>query len=369
MEKQTPRTTQRDVAKAAGVGRATVSYALKGNPKIPPATREHILSVAAKLEYAPDPMLSSLAVYRSRMRPPTFHGSLAWLVYETELSGEDWWRGSPHYCGYFEGASRRTAYHGYKLEEFVLNPATMTSRRAAAILRARNISGLLLCPLPLPNPGVWEDFPWQDFSVVALGYTLQQPRMHTVSSAHYQNVRAAMQHLRAKGCQRIGLAIERSTDLRCLSLAFAAHHVEQSIASGWKVGLKTIPPCFDYNNADYKSASGVRETVQRLCQYVHHHRLDALLITDLYIKNLVDLLRPELPAGLEIAGISLREQQNIAGIHEDSEEIGAVAVDFLTGLVQRGERGVPEAPVHTQVEGKWQELVPITTISKAKSRG
>ena len=85
------RATQRDIARKAGVGRTTVSLALKHHPKIPAGTRERILGIAAKLGYAPDPMLSALSAYRSSQREKVFQGTLAWLVNAVE--GFDWKRG------------------------------------------------------------------------------------------------------------------------------------------------------------------------------------------------------------------------------------------------------------------------------------
>ena len=82
------RVTQLDVARRAGVHRATVSMALRNHPNIPPATRDRILKIAATLGYSPDPMLSALAAYRSRQRGPTFHGTLAWLA--NSAFGFDW---------------------------------------------------------------------------------------------------------------------------------------------------------------------------------------------------------------------------------------------------------------------------------------
>ncbi|MEV6348309.1 LacI family DNA-binding transcriptional regulator [Actinoplanes sp. NPDC051851] len=61
------RTTSADVARAAGVSRATVSYVLNDRPgqSIPEATRRRILDVAQRLEYRPHGTARSLASGRS----------------------------------------------------------------------------------------------------------------------------------------------------------------------------------------------------------------------------------------------------------------------------------------------------------------
>ena len=59
--KQSPRrVTLRDVAREAGVSVATASRVLNGSPSVSPATREDVLRVFARLEFAPDPFARAL---------------------------------------------------------------------------------------------------------------------------------------------------------------------------------------------------------------------------------------------------------------------------------------------------------------------
>ncbi|WP_088921897.1 LacI family DNA-binding transcriptional regulator [Granulosicoccus antarcticus] len=55
----------RDVAKAAGVSRMTVSRALKKNSSISEKTREHILAIVKEMNYVPDQMAGSLSTKKS----------------------------------------------------------------------------------------------------------------------------------------------------------------------------------------------------------------------------------------------------------------------------------------------------------------
>ncbi len=45
----------------------------------------------------------------------------------------------------------------------------------------------------------------------------------------------------------------------------------------------------------------------------------------------------------------------LAGIVEASREIGSAAADFLVGMLQRGEHGVPRVPQRILLEGQWNE--------------
>jgi hypothetical protein len=72
--------------------------------------KKKILRVAARMGYSPDPMLSALAAYRTRRRPATFHGTLAWIV-NSDFNFN--WRNNIHFVDYYKGALLRAKYHGY----------------------------------------------------------------------------------------------------------------------------------------------------------------------------------------------------------------------------------------------------------------
>ncbi|MDR1283201.1 MAG: LacI family transcriptional regulator [Opitutaceae bacterium] len=347
------RVTQSQIAKAAGVSRVTVTYALRDNPKLAAATRERIQKLAREMGYAPDPMLASLAYYRTRRRPAGFHGILAWLAQEHPEKGADWWRESPHYNDYFLGAEQRAKYHGYKLETFHFNASGMPLRRIESILCSRGISGLLLCPLAFP--GVDLEFAWDRFSVVTFGYTLHRPRLHTVATAHFQNTQHAMERLRARGFRRIGLTINRTTDTRANAAVSSAFLGGQNI--GFNEDGVLIPPHF-YNGPfhPYPCADYVRE----LAGYIRAQRLDAILTGD---SQSVDLLREACAASPRkplVGGVSFsRICPGIAGIADDSFRIGTTAVDLVVAMIQRSERGIPEVAVRSHVEGIWHDGVAV----------
>ena len=73
------RVTLRDVAERVGVSHVTISLALRNHPSIPVRRRKEVKRVAKQMGYQPDPLLSSLAVYRHNQRPARIQNSLAWI--------------------------------------------------------------------------------------------------------------------------------------------------------------------------------------------------------------------------------------------------------------------------------------------------
>ncbi|MCU0791263.1 MAG: helix-turn-helix domain-containing protein [Opitutaceae bacterium] len=69
----------RDIANLVGLDPSTVSLALRDHPRIAAATRERVRRAAAKLGYAPDPLLSALASYRRNVHERPVTATLGWV--------------------------------------------------------------------------------------------------------------------------------------------------------------------------------------------------------------------------------------------------------------------------------------------------
>lgn len=328
------RVTQLQIARAARVHRTTVSLALADNPRIPRKTKARIKRIAEKLGYTPDPMLSALIAYRTTKRPVAFHGTLAWLA-NTEF-GYDW-KLVPHYRDYYEGAAERARACGFQLEAFDFNTPAMQPRRMAGILRARNVTGVLLCPQPLEK--VKDRFEWGEFSTVTFGYTLAELGVHTVTAAHYRAMRRIVFELRRRGYRRIGFSFAQSLLERDDFNALAGFLV----GDGHLDRPPEIPPLFGAS----RSASVVGPWLKR-------YRPDAIVSGNHLILDLLKELKIRVPEDIGAACPFLpRADTALAGIVEDSKRIGAIAVDQVISMINRGERGIPEHPLRIHVEGGW----------------
>lgn len=329
------RTTLRDIARAAGVHFATVSRALQNSPLITAETRKRVQEIAKKMGYAPDPMLSGLAAYRVKNGKPRYQSTLAWI---TNHFARDGWR--TDFSLYFQGASDRAAELGYRLEEFWLREPGMTPERLSQILRTRGISGLIIAPQPRAKMRIRLD--WDNFSAVAMGYTLAWPRLHVLTNHQFGSMATTVRRVRAHGYRRVGLVIDQANDAR--------------INHGWTGGYLTMQqhwpeeekiPAFVYE--DFSPA--------KLRAWIKRHRPDAIIGLP-WLGDAIKTLGYRIPEDIGVATCVLNAttaQQGYAGIDENFRVTGARAIDLVAGMIHLGERGIPEIPQRILTEGSWRE--------------
>lgn len=335
---QNERATQADIARNLGISRSAVSMALKNHPRISPEMRQQVHDEAERLGYRPDPMLVSLAAYRERRRPVSHHGTLAWLT--NSQRGYNW-KNIEHFREFFKGAQTQAFRHGYQLDEIdICRKGALHFTKTAAILRARNIQGLVVAPQPTAQTDL-TGFPWQDFAAIAIGYTLRTPKLHTVAADQFRAVTECMIQLRNTGHRRIGFVL-------------STEHVERTHFHylGAYMALQEMA----HLNAQIPSLMGNQPDLEPLRNWVKTYQPDAILGGH-YLPRYLRTLGWRVPEDISVVcpNIPTPEEGEISGICETPVAIGGAAVENLTALLYRGERGIPQASQRILVEGKWIE--------------
>jgi len=340
------RVTLREVAAKAGVHHTTVSRALKGDPRVSGETLATIKAIAAEMGYMPDPMLSALNAYRQASRHPQYHGTVAWV---TSYPTREGWRASSCYKLYFEGARDQLLRHGYRLEEYWLHEPGMSARRASQVLLHRGIRGLLLCPLPVSRGHL--SLQWERFSAVSFGYSLVRPKLHLFSAAHYRAITTGMRKLRAAGYRRIGMVTSQEVNERMDRMWTAAYRAE----------LPRLPqslqiPIHLYSDDRMRRfpTTVVKDPKLLFLKWYREHKPEAIITSTSPICEWLLEEGYRLPQDVAVIGASLQEgESRWSGIIEASRETGRAAADFLVGMLQRGEYGIPTTPQRVLLEGNW----------------
>ncbi len=328
------RVTLRDVAAAAGCHFSTVSLALHNHPRIPAATRDRVQAVAKELGYVSDPMLASLASYRSSLRPVAFRSTIAWV---TNFPTRHGWKAAQFFHDCYLGAEERARTLGFKLEEFWLRERGMNPARASQILRARNIAGLLLAPQPVFGMAVELD--WPAFSAAAIGYTLARPNLHMIGLHQYRSIRLAVRELQGRGHRRIGLVLLDANDER----------VDHNWLAGYLVAQQQMPAAA---RVPHLFVPEWDETAFRT--WFRRHRPDAIVTKSPEVLAALEKLGVSVPDDVSVAFLTLpRVNGEFSGVDENPQVVGAAAADFIAGMIHRNERGVPAMPQRVLIEGSW----------------
>lgn len=327
-----------DIADQVGVSRATVSLALRNHPSIPPVTRERIRRVADGLGYRPNPLISALMRHQREGGPPRpTHLALGIVI---NFSKRGPWR-SYLSEDLLTGAAARAAKRGYRLEEFWLGDMGVNGSRLSKILAQRAIPGFIVAPLPAAHGHLRLD--WARFSAVAIGYSLVRPALHRVSTNRFQAMCLAMRRLRRLGYARVGLALPVNQDARVDHQWASAFLWEQRQASP----RQRVAPLL-VRDQDW--------TERRFRRWVGAQRPDVVLGHQAEVAAWLAKLRDE--GGDPVGFVHLWNPDpsgTYAGIYHSPPAIGAAAVDMLVELVQRNERGAPDAPHTLLLDSVWRD--------------
>jgi len=322
------RTTIKDIAHAVGVHHATVSRALRDDPRIASATVERVKRAAAQLGYAPDPMMRALAVYRTGLRPVEFKETLAYIWPEATPGDVAKF---PYLARSINAARSHASLLGYSMDEFFLTQQDAQS--VQRILRARGIRGAVIGAashaekllIPLDFTGL---------AFAALSSTLMNPRLHRAGHDHFNGMQIALQKVSELGYRKVafltGAEQERILNQKYTG-AFLEHHPLGPEAAHGLMRTVSVP-----------GKEAIEETLRTL-------RPDCLIVT----YTPVPLPRQ---SGKLVPVVSLDvlpEDVRVAGIYQQTALAAAAAVDFVIEQIHHGKRGIPAERKNMLTDGQW----------------
>lgn len=325
-----------DVARAAGVHRATASRALKGDPRITAATRRRVEEAAKRLRYRPNALVSLLMSHRRAVTTPEFQAVIA---YVTRYGARGAWRPvSESFGRIFQGACEAAERQGYRLEEFCLNDPPLTGAAFSRILRARGIHGVLIAPLPRPSGHLRLD--WPQFAAVTIGYSLARPELHRVATDHFASLAVAARQCRKHGYRRLGVLLTGRVNERTDRRWLGAQLVEAE-ATGERDRIPALIT-HDFDEAAFR-------------RWFREHRPDVLLGVHMYQPlSVLRKMGVRVPRDVGIVTLERREREaGVTGMDQNFERIGAAAVNTIIGMLHRGERGLPAVPEKILVDASW----------------
>ncbi len=331
-----------DIAKEAGLSRNGVSLALRSDASIPETTRRRVRAIADRLGYVADPAVSAVMAGHRKGGGDIYRGTFALVNGNADPQA---FERHPTIPLYVEGARRRAAELGYRMDEFHLHEPGQNGRRLRRILRTRGICGILLVGLMKRNrvPEAFSPL-WEDFPCVVTGVRTREPALNFACVDHYILTLRAVEKAIKLGCRRPGLVLDPVID----------GLVDGRFSAGFRAGQAMLPvsdqvePLFE--GKDSRSAAA------RFAKWLKRGCPDVLLI--LYNHPLHWLRQQgwEVPADIALIQLEWRSgRAEIAGMNQHNDRTGAAAVEMLAEMVRRGESGIPDPLRATLIDPTWEE--------------
>lgn len=374
-----------EVARMAGVSRATASRALRGIPGVHADTAAIVREAAKRLGYERHPFVSSLMRQVRKKQVCKVSAELAWVRWDGLSNAqalEAPWLDKHLY----PAAKRRAGELGYHLEFYSPEAGGMVPERLHQILESRGVRGIIIPGSPRSIHHL--DLDLSRFAVVALQQTYDV-NMHLVTQNRYLAMKCACRELFERGFGRIAyVPVHSSVEMRWDEAGFLIFQDllekppipilrfdEQVNALGGRFlvhygsihnvapFLKDVP--WDSLLAPIRQTirnrewepSGVRELESLLIRVWLEKFRPEVIITN--SKTTMDAL---IGAGIrvpeDVSLFHLNWNEDVAGwsgVRQNQEQIAINAVELLTSEVELGNFGIPKNPTFLSVTGSWVE--------------
>ena len=338
MKKKQSGISTRDIAKAAGVSKSTVSYALHNHPGVNAMTRQRVLEVATRLGYAPDPRIASwLTTVRSAGAKELL--PIAWL---NTAKHESTWRKFKYLSPYLEGAQARAQELGYRLDEIWAGQSGMSMRRINQVLGARGIEGMIIT-----YPARHLRLDWSGIASVSLEASLLAPHLHHIVTDHIYNLLLALKALKRAGYKRIGVCLDEEIDRGTTGTLRAAAHFFYSTT----LKAHRVKPLFYAGEGE---AAWQRANIKQVQNWLRSDRPEVVIGHSMRLLECVQDAGYRVPQDIGVVHLATDDDAaDWAGVNSNKRDIGAVAAETVISLVQRRQFGLPNTTMNTSVRGSW----------------
>ncbi len=340
-----PTPSMTEIAREAGVGKATVSLALRNDPRLRLETRQHIQEVASRMGYRANAVVSNLMAQLRASRNPKFKSTIGIL---NASNSRDSLQTNHTFRAWITGLVARSSELGYSTDEFWLHEPGIGPERLRQILRARNIRGVVIAAVHDHRELPPEFDPlWQELSCVVVGIRPEQPALHFACNDQFSTALYTARELKKLGYRRPGLVIESAIEANIDHRFSAGFHAGSTFEdSSHRIPLLEFQP-------DGEAAFD---------EWMKRYRPDVLVCTHPEVRDWVDHLGLSCPKEIGLVHLDLTpELAGWSGMNQCNDLVGAFAMDLVAGQLHRNEFGIPTHPKCMMIESEW---VPGSTLRK-----
>lgn len=333
----TSQPTLRTLAKIAGVHHTTLSRALRNDPRLSLKTRERLCALARTEGYHPDALVARCMSALQRGRKRHKLETLGLLTSSTRMGA-----GTEPFQAFCRTISQRAEELGYRVDEFWMGEPGMTTARMGKVLRTRGVEGLIIPPNYGGDHGNLS-LDLTEMSVIQHCHNLWRPHLNRVEPHNFQNMLIALQELKLRGYQRIGLVMLLGLDRGTGHEWEGAYHYFHAVNPKLIKLAHLIFRCDGFDD-------------EGLLKWVKAVKPDVLVgispsHADFFRQNGI-----RVPQELGLVSMSVNEWDvPTAGIDMQAVAVDRAAVDAVVAQIHMQEKGVPAVARHILLEGVWHE--------------
>lgn len=351
------RPTIREVARAAGVSVATVSYALRNHEAIPELTRSKVRAAAERLGYRRNPAFAALGALSHRHAANRDGLGLGYL-WERMPGG-----GLGDAQTVIHGMRLAGARLGYRIESFCLDEFP-SPQFVLKIIRNRGICGLVIGHLS--DPTIVDALQLRQIALVAERQFEHSLPIHCVRAGRFLEGKEVVLRVAAAGYRRI-LALQFWHQPRRLEDDYARYG---GIMAGAMAAAHQYGAHLDVvDQPPWNDLTAWKKILSR-------HQPDAIIaMTPGALEPIRQSGWPLPPAGPAFAALEVQTPTShgltVAGCTPEVGNVAQVAVEWLDQLLRLGQLGVPSQPRAQIIEPHWidgQTLPRLTAPRRAPSR-
>jgi len=320
----------REIAQRCGISRTTVSRALRGDPRVAPATMKKVRRAASDLGYRPNPKLEKLMAEIKSAQRHRYVGNIGVIWNQPTISFREPETDFTRIM--VKGAHDHAVELGYSVDVINMKEKGMTSSRLDQIIYNRGILGVLIPPLAMRQP--IPELDWEKVSVISLTRLTETQRFHSVQAHTSRDVVRLFKMISERRYRRPGLVIHsdleerrnRHTIARYLDYCQNVFEIEP---------LPVLQP---------RAREEFREWLEK-------YRPDVVIgPADWCYYSLINQMGVRIPRDIGYAGFIEDPSRELSGILQRPYEIGNAGIDLLTAHIMRSETGIPAYTKNVHIE-------------------
>lgn len=332
-----PRVTLAQIAEQLSLSRSTISYALRNDARIAPATRQRVQEVAREMGWHPDPALAqAMHMVRSTLQRKDLP-NLAVVTCKDPAEFENERTMRRHLLGIRDHAARL----GFAIDQVNLATRPMSPQNLRRMFVSRGVKGVIYLVNHRLDPKAV--YLGDEFAYVSAGMRHPDLPIHYAMNNLMSSGYMAVVELLRMGFKRPGVIVPEGID----------DSLSHSFYGGVQSGLIL---CKEENRLPVFLVPGSDLWIEEnrfpaVLKWMDDHAPDCILTSDaIQMRKIIDSNNIDLPL------FSLDYYPDLpvqGGVDGRQLEVGAAAVDLLALQITTGQKGLPAVQQALTVESKW----------------